>query len=423
MFGLGIFLLVVAAMAAIGFFLQRHRAGRLGKTPLVSTGDAASRADAVAGEKGAISVQGKLSCPQQLISPVTQTPCLYYLTKVTADWKVGDSSSSAVISEDIQAAQVMVNDGSGPVEVELSNLDVGDYKQIFRKSNKMGLLNVLDGTTLKFGTNGYTVMAGTSGVDGRRVPQSAEYTVVEWVLPVLSDAYVSGKAEGGKILGPKWLSLIVSSKTRDELMAKTASMMKRTKMAAFVTAPLGAIATIIGLVLGNSPLLPKEDEQVDLASVGLQATLTLPKGGSIKRDAAVNIVRVSFGDLEHPAGELSVFGMRLDDLKCPASDKRCTVVESKDRSVLYTSKSGRRTTHTAVVHLVFGDKSEGECKAESHVLVDAQRLLASCESLTGHGFGRTGMVAPPLSADSVDPVRVDVGKAPTKPLNSSRKKR
>ncbi len=422
MFALGIFLLVVAAMASVGFFMQRHRAGRLGKTPLVSTGDAASRGEAVAGEKGAISVQGKLSSPQPLVSPVTGTPCLFSLTKVTADWKVGDSSSSAVICEDIQAAKVMVDDGSGPVEVVLSNLDVGDYKQIFRKSNKMGLLNVLDGTTLKFGTNGYTVEAGTPDVDGRRVPQSAEYTVVEWVLPVLSDAYVAGKSEAGQILGPKWLSLIVSSKTRDELMAKTATMMKRTKLAAFVTTPLGAIATIIGLVLGSSPLLPKEDERVDLASVGVQATLTVPKGGVMKREAAADIVRIEFGDLEHPAGELSIFGMRIDDLKCPAGDKRCTVVQSKDRSVLYTSKSGGRATHTAVVHLVFGDKTQGECKAESHVLVDAQRLLASCESLEGNGFGQTNLI-PPLAADAVDPTAADVAEAPKKPSRSSKKKR
>jgi hypothetical protein len=421
MFGMGIFLLVVAAMASVGFVMQRHRAGRLAKTPLVSTGDAASRGEAVAGEKGAISVQGKLSSPQHLVSPVTATPCLFSLTKVTADWKVGDSSSSAVICEDIQAARVMVDDGSGPVEVVLSNLDVGDYKQIFRKSNKMGLLNVLDGTTLKFGTNGYTVEAGTPDVDGRRVPQSAEYTVVEWVLPVLSDAYVSGKSEGGQILGPKWLSLIVSSKTRDELMAKTATMMKRTKLAAFVTSPLGAIATIIGLVLGSSPLLPKEDERVDLASVGVQATINVPKGGVVKREATGNIVRIEFGDLEHPAGELSVFGMRIHDLKCPASDKQCTVVQSKDRSVLYTSKSGRRTIHTAIVHLVFGDKSQGECKAESSVLVDAQRLLASCESLEGNGFSRAELLAP-LAADAVEPTS-DVAKAPTKPSTSSKKKR
>lgn len=254
MFTVAMILLGVAAMGLVGFLMQRHKAGRLGNTPLVSTSDAAQKGASVAGAKGAISVQGKLACAQPLVSPVTRTTCVYFETKVTAEWKVSDSEKrSVLVTERREAAPVAIDDGSGPVQVALSHLSNDDTKQVFKKSNKMGLLNVMDGRTLKFGDQGFTVTAGMPSDKGDRIPSDAEYTVVETVLPVLHTAYVAGKADGGKIVAPSWVSLMVSAKSRDELLAATASMMKRTKLVSLIAAPAGAVLAIIALVTGNGP--------------------------------------------------------------------------------------------------------------------------------------------------------------------------
>ena len=67
--GLGIIAVIYGA-------IMKVKAGRIAKAPFARTGDALQN-PAVAGEKGAISVQGNVECPQPLVSPCTQTPCLY----------------------------------------------------------------------------------------------------------------------------------------------------------------------------------------------------------------------------------------------------------------------------------------------------------------------------------------------------------
>lgn len=127
-------------------------------------------------------------------------------------------------------------------------------------------------------------------------------------------------------------------------------------------------------------------------------------------------VQTNFGDLEHPAGEISINAMPMYGLECPAREKTCKVVEATPNSVLYTAKSGGKPMHTAVVHLQFDDKTPGECQAESRNLADARRLLRACESLSGQGFARPGTaVVAPLAADEADPRQDDVAKAPKGP--------
>ncbi len=252
MFVGGVVLLVVAAMALLGFFLQRHKSGRLGSTPLVSTGDAASKGAALAGNRGALAVQGKVQCAQPLLSPVTQTPCLYFELQVSAKWKVGESENGETLEERKQAAPVTVDDGSGPVAVVLSSLSDDDFKKAFDKTNSKGLLNVMDGNNLKFGDKGFIVRAGLTR-DGRVLPDSAKYTVTEKILPVLNRAYVAGKAEGGKIIAPSWVSLIVSAKTREELLAGAASMMKRTKYVAIAAGVAGLLLVGVAAATGKLP--------------------------------------------------------------------------------------------------------------------------------------------------------------------------
>ena len=65
MFAAGIFVLFVALLAWAGFGVQKYKAGRLAKTPLVDTGEAAEKGEEVAGDKGAI--------PYRASSPTTSS--------------------------------------------------------------------------------------------------------------------------------------------------------------------------------------------------------------------------------------------------------------------------------------------------------------------------------------------------------------
>src|SRR5262245_39257779 len=106
---------ILTILGVIGLIwggMMTYRAGRISKTPFVKTVEVASKGAAVAGEKGAVSVEGTVNCPKPLISPVTNTPCLYYDYKVTASWKTGDTSHSKEISKNKEAAPFTVDDGT-----------------------------------------------------------------------------------------------------------------------------------------------------------------------------------------------------------------------------------------------------------------------------------------------------------------------
>lgn len=256
MSAIGIILFVVGAFGVIGFLMQRHKAGRLGSTPVVSTGDAASKGASVAGPKGAIAVQGQVVCDQFLTSPVTGTACLYYDVTVTASWKVGDNKRTVPVSDAKVAARVGINDGSGLVEVSISSPSDDDCKESFKKSQKRGLGAALRGSNeLAFGDHGFTLWAGQDTAKDK-IPDDAEYTVVERVIRPMTTAYVSGKAEAGRIIAPSWVSLIFSSKSKEELLAGTSKMMKRTKYVAIGGLAAGAVFSLIGALTGGPSQAP-----------------------------------------------------------------------------------------------------------------------------------------------------------------------
>src|SRR5207248_8916787 len=95
----------------------KFKSARLSKAPLVSTGDAAQRGAQVAGEKGAISVQGAVRVQEPLIAPASGKPCLYYELKVVGHWKSGETNHSKNYVEEKHYAQFAIDDGSGPVPV------------------------------------------------------------------------------------------------------------------------------------------------------------------------------------------------------------------------------------------------------------------------------------------------------------------
>ena len=253
MVAIGAILLLVAVLAWGGFLMQRFKGGRLDKAPFVKTGDLAAKGDAVAGEKGAVSVEGKLNAPQLLTSPVTGTECLYYQVQVTAKWKSGENNRSQEIMHDKKACEFTLDDGSGPVGIDANKGGDFDMKQTFSKKRGMGLKAVVTGgEVIEFGDHGFGVRPGMK-IKGVKIPMSADYQVTEKVFLPIDKAYVCGKwqADASAVTSPSWTSLILTAKSREELVGATAKTKERAKLVGMITTPAAILFFILGAVFGG----------------------------------------------------------------------------------------------------------------------------------------------------------------------------
>jgi hypothetical protein len=245
MLAIGAILAFVGLLALVGGLFQRVRAGRLANTPFVKSGEVSP---SKAGDKGAISTEGKVVAPQLLTSPVTGTPCLYYDVVVNAQWKVGDSSHTQRVSEEKQATPFGVDDGSGPAWIDANKGGDFDFKS-FRKKDSRGLMSAFTGRPLTFGDRGFSIPTGIR-VGLVHVPDSAEFEVVERVLPAAPFFFANGKLdESGKIGSPSWTALVLSEKPREELMAGTGKMAKMLLTGGGVAAAAGTLLAGIGAAL------------------------------------------------------------------------------------------------------------------------------------------------------------------------------
>lgn len=243
---IGLLLVALGMIGLIYGIFQRMKAGRVTDAPLASTGDAAARGASLAGPKGQISAQGAVLCQQPLMSPVTGTPCLFYDLKVTAEWKDGDTTKTKELDHQKVAAQIALNDGSGPVWVDLR--EGGDFEPTMKKEMEQstGVLKGIVGGEISFGS--YRVNAGIGSL-------GTTYKVVEEVLPVQQSLYVCGKMgdNGGVIVAPKWRSMIVSNQTRDQLLAAATKSAKIALIAGAATFVVGGALAGIASAMGPSP--------------------------------------------------------------------------------------------------------------------------------------------------------------------------
>jgi hypothetical protein len=240
--GIGSILLIAGIVALVWGIYSKLRAGRVAGAPLAHTGDVAARGAAAAGDKGAVSVEGAVACAQPLVSPVTGTPCLYWELRVTKAWKAGQTRHTKQLAHEKRAAAFQVDDGSGPVAVDASQ--GGDFEPTQNKSESKGtgFKAGITGGELAFGNYRLQVEALTLG-------SGVTYHVEERVLPVVPKLYVCGKTDAGPgaIGAPSWRQLIVSNKSRDEILG---AAMKGARV--FLPAGIGASAVAIGmLVAGN----------------------------------------------------------------------------------------------------------------------------------------------------------------------------
>jgi hypothetical protein len=235
-------------IALIWGFVQKFKAGRLAKAPFVKTGDAASKGASVAGEKGAISVQGAVKPQRLLTSPVTGTQCLYNELKVVGKWKDGDSEKSKDYVDEKSAAQFVVDDGSGAIRIDASK--GGDFdclEKTFDETKKEGFFADLKSAVGK----GQPIMFGNYAFQNPPMSSANKFECVEKIVKPQQQMFVLGKIENGVIGSPSWTSLIMSSKSREELLGSTAKAAKNFLIGGGAAAGVGVILGVVSKLMAG----------------------------------------------------------------------------------------------------------------------------------------------------------------------------
>lgn len=235
-----VLLTVGGIIALIWGGMQKFKAGRLAKAPFVKTGDAATKGESVAGEKGAISVEGQVKTQELLTSPVTGTECLYYELKVVGKWKDGDSEKSKDYVDEKSAAAFALDDGTGAVRIAADQ--GGDFdclEKTFEETKKEGMFADLKSAVGK----GEPIMFGQYAFENPAMSKANKFECIEKVVKPQPQLFALGKLENGMIGSPSWTSLVLSNKSRDELLGSTAKAAKNFLIG-------GAAAAGVGVILG-----------------------------------------------------------------------------------------------------------------------------------------------------------------------------
>lgn len=242
--GIGLIIVTLGIIGIIWGVFQKLKAGRVADAPLATTGDVVQKGRAAAGPKGQISAQGNVVCHQPLYAPFSGVPCLFYSLKCTAEWKEGDVEKKKVLDEQKVAAQFALDDGTGPVWVDAH--EGGDFEPTTtkRETKGTGLLGGITGTELAFGN--YKVQTGMLSL-------GTKYTVEEEVLPMTPRLYACGKLadQGGVIGSPNWRQLILSAKSRDELLSSATKGAKIFLIAGAASFVFGSGMCLAGQFLFN----------------------------------------------------------------------------------------------------------------------------------------------------------------------------
>ena len=240
-------LIAIGIVVAIFGGYKTWQAKKLAGAPLGKTGEIVSKGDEVSGEKGAISAEGDVSVPKPLISPVTKTECLYYELKVVGTWKDGDSTKSKTYVVEKIAAGFTLDDGSGPVPVDASQGgDFDNLEKTFSETKKEGLFADLKSAVGK----GEPMMFGEYAFENPPMSKADKFECTEKVVKVAPRMYVCGKHAEGVITSPGWTGLIMSNKSRDELLGSTQDTAKKTLIGGGVAVGVGVLLGIISAFIG-----------------------------------------------------------------------------------------------------------------------------------------------------------------------------
>ncbi len=250
---LGIILSVAGFFALLYGLYKQMLTEQVLRSPLVKSGDAANQGAAVAGEKGAIAVQGAVVAKNTLMSPITNTECLYYDFEVKQSWKeeVWDEQEQknktetreVTLAGEKLGVNFSIDDGSGPVTLESKDGGLFDLEQTFKESKGAGKLLQSFSAFEEAKSNTYTF--GQFEINIKKAIPNSIFKVYEKVLKPNQQLFVCGRViESGAIGGSGRTHLIVSTRNRDKFLADAGRWMRELLYT-------GGVATPAGLLMFN----------------------------------------------------------------------------------------------------------------------------------------------------------------------------
>lgn len=241
-------LLFLVALGVAGFGLFNHlKARRIVAAPF-KTPSELSIDPSTSDPKGAISTEGRAQpLEQPLLSPCSQTPCLYYEVKVERLWEKSETSEDGTKTSKGKdtldtikgGALVGLTDGGGQVMVDLSK--GADFDELTK-----GYQKELNGRSwssqVLFGEFKYDVPALSTD------KWTIGFKATEKFVPADASFFVLGKLDGDTIVKPSWRSMMVATKGREGLLGKVA---KRAKFS-FIGGGVTAAASVLLMIFGPS---------------------------------------------------------------------------------------------------------------------------------------------------------------------------
>jgi hypothetical protein len=288
MAGFAALLVGIGIIVVIYGLIQRAKVGRV-SAPVFPTGQLSQGGAAAAGPSGTAAVEGNVLCQQPLMSPVTGKACLYYSLKVTSFRKEGDKTKENTLRDEKMSAQFAVDDGSGPLFIDAR--EGGDFEpeEKFNDSRKTGLLGGIVGQDLQFGN--LIVPTGALAL-------GTEYRVEERVLPVQQWLYVNGKMsqQGANVLSKPGFprSLIISHRTRDEVLGKAQTGAKYSLIGGASSVGVGAILGVVSSLLGGGEAVAADTQAAATPVVETAAPAAAPPP-VVDQQAAMDPVAASPG--------------------------------------------------------------------------------------------------------------------------------
>jgi E3 Ubiquitin ligase len=265
----GLALIALGIAGIVYGLLMRKRASRVTSAPFVKTGEAAQKGTAAANAQGAISVEGNVSCTQPLLAPFSGKTCLYYEIKVTAEWKEGDKHKTRDVSQEKRAAQFAVDDGSGPVAVDVR--EGGDFEPEEVKAETRT-------TSLIGGIAGQDLMFGQFRVSTGMLSMGTKFRVQETILPAVPRLYVCGKVGSShEITKPGWSKLLVTNKGREDYLAHALKTAKIALIAAGSMLAVGLACGGVWAAFGGPPKTAAATAPANGAATATAAPATHPK--------------------------------------------------------------------------------------------------------------------------------------------------
>jgi len=225
----------ISIIVLIYGLLMRRKASRITKADHLQSGAAGSTPDGKA-----VSVQGR-PVAQPLVSPVTGTQCLYYEVEIEGFWKDGDNKKSKTYYEDKQG-QVGVDDGSGVLPLNLAGGGDFDLKDTFEEKHKEGMFDDLKNAVGK----GKAIEFGNFQFQNPVNSKANEFVCKEKVF--LADGgtvYAAGYMKQGVLSGKGLFSLLVSPKTREQLLDEALGNAKKALMGGGIGVGVGVLVGII----------------------------------------------------------------------------------------------------------------------------------------------------------------------------------